>query len=72
MYLKRNITDISLHHSCKKLHQSKEACPLLDYIKGNQIDIDCCLKFDEVTKEIEIGVSPSDEHEKHALAVPVR
>ena len=30
------------------------------------------VKFDEVTKEIEIGVSPSAEHEKHAIAVPVR
>ena len=30
------------------------------------------LKFDEVSKEIEIDVSPNAEHEKHALAVPVR
>ena len=30
------------------------------------------VKFEEVAKEIEIGVSPNTEHEKHALAVPVR
>ena len=30
------------------------------------------IKFEEVTKEIEIGVSPNAEHEKHALAVTVR
>ena len=30
------------------------------------------INFNKVAKEIEIGVSPNAEHEKHALAVPVR
>ena len=73
--LKRNITDVSINHSCQKSHQGKEACRLSmiisKEIKLTSIRI-VVIKFEEVTKEIEIGVSPNAEHEKHALAVPVR